>query len=192
MLLMPGSALALLKQTPSAGMGPFYPLTKPPETDADLSLVAGKRALGQVIEISGRVFDFRGNPISGAEVKIWQANAAGRYAHPADTNTAPLDPNFQGAGQLTTDRLGRYRFVTIKPGAYPLGDGLPPRPPHIHLDVQGNDSTLITQMLFPGEALNASDLIIPSFKRAALTAREVDMGTDGARRFEWNVALDGG
>ena len=62
-----------------------------------------------------------GKPLRGQLVEIWQANAAGRYAHTVDDHEAPLDPNFTGAGRCLTDDDGRYRFVTIKPGAYPWG-----------------------------------------------------------------------
>ena len=190
MLLMPGSAFAQLRRTPHVNLGPFYPLAKPDEVDADLSLVKGrKRALGQLIEVSGRVLDLRGRPVPRAQLELWQANAAGRYTHPADPNPAPLDPNFQGYGLLRTDRLGRYRFVSIKPAPYPDPTGSF-RAPHIHLDVRSARSRLVTQMLFPGEALNKTDRITALADRSQLTAWDLGMGADGARRFGWDIILD--
>jgi protocatechuate 3,4-dioxygenase beta subunit len=188
MLVAPGDALALLAVTPRATMGPFYPNAKPVEQDADLSLLRGRRALGELIEVTGRVLDDRGNPLPGTRVEIWQANAAGRYAHARDSNPAPLDPNFQGFGWLTTDRLGRYRFVSVKPGPYPAGGALP-RPPHIHLAIQGSRDRLVTQMIFPGEPLNETDDVIASGDRARLTARQLGSRADGAQRLGWDIIL---
>ena len=189
-LLLPRRALAELSATPSAVLGPFYPLTKPAEQDADLSLLKGhKRAIGQLIEVSGRVLDVNGNAVSGARIEIWQANAAGRYSHPADDNPAPLDPNFQGYGLLRADRLGRYRFVSIKPGGYPAGDD-PPRPPHIHVEIQSTRQRRITQMLFPNEPLNDTDAAIPADVRPPLIAQDIGTGGDGAHRYVWDVILN--
>ena len=190
-LLSPASALAALRPTPAAIKGPFYPLVLPPERDFDLSLLKGRRAVGQLVEISGRLLDARGKPLGGALIEIWQANAAGRYAHRRDPNPAPLDPNFQGYGQLRTDSRGNYRFLTIKPGAYPDGDGSP-RPPHIHVQVAARRSPLVTQMIFPNEPLNERDDVIPAKDRARLTARDLGKGAGGAQRFGWDIILDRG
>jgi protocatechuate 3,4-dioxygenase, beta subunit len=189
-LLSPSSALAALRPTPRAIKGPFYPLALPPERDSDLSLLQGRRrALGELIEVSGRLLDIRGNPLGGALVEIWQANAAGRYAHRSDPNPAPLDPNFQGYGQLRTDRGGHYRFLTIRPGAYPIGDGAPPRPPHIHVQIAASTGRLVTQMIFPGEPLNATDAVIAAADRERLTARGLGTAAGGARRFGWDIVV---
>jgi protocatechuate 3,4-dioxygenase, beta subunit len=107
----------------------------------------------------GRVLNRAGEPLPGATIEIWQANAHGRYTHPSDTNPAPLDPNFNGFALQTTDAEGRYRFKTIKPGSYPTGVDNWLRPPHIHFDVSGKRDRLVTQMYFPGEALNDLDRI---------------------------------
>jgi protocatechuate 3,4-dioxygenase beta subunit len=156
------SAIAALALTPAQTAGPFRPL-RPLESDADLTLVKGAKAHadGQIIQVTGRVLDADGKPIRGAAIEIWQANARGRYDHPRDVNPAPLDPNFQGYAHVLTDEDGRYRFKTVKPGAYPINPMNPTavRTPHIHFDVDRNRKHLVTQMYFPGEALNASDRI---------------------------------
>ena len=77
-----------------------------------------------------------GATLEGARVELWQANAHGRYTHPSDTNPAPLDPNFEGFAVQDTDAEGRYRFKTIKPGAYPATANWM-RPPHLHFEVTG-------------------------------------------------------
>src|SRR4030095_7494357 len=122
------------KLTPEQIMGPFYPVLKPLDRDSDLTRIVGKRghAQGQVIHLTGQVRNSKGEPVRGARIEIWQANAKGRYDHPGDINPAPLDPNFQGFGVGVTDAEGRYRFKTIKPAAYPInplnpGNVRPPR-----------------------------------------------------------------
>jgi protocatechuate 3,4-dioxygenase beta subunit len=151
------------KMTPEQVMGPFYPVLKPLDRDWDLTRIVGKRghAQGQVIHLTGRVINSKGEPVRGAKLEIWQANAKGRYDHPADINPAPLDPNFQGFGVQLTDAEGRYRFKTIKPAAYPINPINPVsmRPPHIHFDISGRKGRLVTQMYFPGEPLNEKDSI---------------------------------
>ncbi len=154
------SAAELLRRTPTQVTGPFYPVEKPLDSDADLTIIKGhkQRAAGQVVHVVGRVRNAAGEPVPGARIEIWQANTHGRYTHPGDSNPAPLDPNFEGFASLTTDEQGRYGFKTIKPGAYPASDGR--RPPHIRFDVTGRRNKLVTQMYFPGEALNDEDLLI--------------------------------
>ena len=98
-----------------------------------------------------------GNPVSGAKLELWQCNAAGRYAHPNDVATAPLDPDFQGFAAISSGRQGEWRITTIKPAGYesPIGH----RTPHIHFDVSGKTHRLITQMYFPGDPLLTLDPI---------------------------------
>ena len=159
-------------------------LTGPPDLapklqpgDANLAMLApGRVALGQLIQVSGRVLDEDGRPVRGAIVELWQANAAGRYFNPLDQRDAPLDPNFVGNGRVRTDSEGRYAFFTIKPGAYPVPDsGRWWRPPHIHFSVLGPSSLsrLVTQMYFPGEPLNAVDRLILSIPDQEAQARLV-------------------
>ena len=130
----------------------------------DLSRSAeGKRAVGQLIWVTGKVCDEDGSPIQGAVLEIWQANSAGKYIHQLDGTDAPLDPNFTGQGRLVTDEEGSYRFLTVKPGAYPVNDtGWWWRPPHIHFSILGMSwmDRYLTQIFFPGEPLNKVDLLL--------------------------------
>ncbi len=100
--------------------------------------------------------DSSGHPVADSLIEIWQANAAGRYAHDQDNHPAPLDPNFTGRGRTLTDKDGFYSFVTIKPGAYPWRNHDNAwRPAHIHFSLFGPAfvTRLITQMYFPGDPL---------------------------------------
>jgi protocatechuate 3,4-dioxygenase beta subunit len=110
----------------------------------------------------GRVVNLQGKPLAGVKLEIWQANTHGRYSHINDSNSAPLDPNFQGYGVQVTDAKGQFRFKTIKPGASPTGLDNWLRPPHIHFYVTGSHEALVTQMYFAGEELNAKDRILQS------------------------------
>jgi protocatechuate 3,4-dioxygenase beta subunit len=178
------------KYTPMTDIGPFYPLVRAADEDNDLTLIgkSGRRAIGQVIEVSGRVLDIKGNPVPHARIELWQANAAGRYAHPSDDNPNPLDPDFQGFAKLTGGADGSYRYTTIKPGAYPDGDNSP-RPPHVHLDVSGAKNRIVTQMIFAGDPLNDTDDVLAGFPRERLTAKALGARADGVRRFGWDVIL---
>ncbi|MEO7660615.1 MAG: protocatechuate 3,4-dioxygenase [Pyrinomonadaceae bacterium] len=184
--------------TPEIQMGPFYPMVKPLDKDADMTMLAGhkKRALGEIVEVVGKVVNGNGDPVNGARIEIWQANAAGRYSHGADTNTAPLDPDFQGFAVVTTDAMGRYRFKTVKPGAYPATPTWK-RPPHIHVDIFGKTDRLVSQMFFPGEDLNEKDSIfleLGSDKAAAL-ASVLPATADiekGAILLNWDIVLNKG
>ena len=155
-----------LRQTPNMVMGPFYPLTKPLDQDADLTMMSGRsgRAQGKIVHLMGRVLSRNGDPVQGAKVEVWQANTHGRYAHPSDPYTAPLDPNFQGFGVQVTDAQGRFRFKTIKPGPYPSLEGTWMRAPHIHFDVSGKRDRKVTQMFFEGEPLNDQDMLFKAIR----------------------------
>jgi len=148
--------------TPAQTKGPFYPVVDQLDKDADLVQVQGHSAAaqGQVILVEGIVTDQACAPVAGILVEIWQACESGRYNHPSDPNTAPLDPNFQYWGKAITDAQGKYKFRTILPGAYPADTDWM-RPPHIHFRISGKGyRELITQMYFAGEALNSKDLIL--------------------------------
>jgi len=150
-----------LRRTPDQILGPFHPGMKTADLSGDLTRVPGRtgRAEGQVLNVMGRVLNIKGEPVREAKLEIWQANRYGRYVHPADRNPAPLDPNFEGFSNLKTDAGGRYKFKTVKPGAYPIGPSAPGimRPPHIHFRFVGQEDELITQMYFEGEPLNEQD-----------------------------------
>jgi len=140
--------------TAESPMGPFFPTGYAGEDDFDLTLLNGRsvRAMGDVIEVSGRVLDRLGNPVRGAKIELWQANANGRYAHSNDTSAGALDPNFQGVARLVTGASGEWRIRTIRPNLYGR------RTRHIHFDVTGRAHRLMSQMYFPEDAAkNASD-----------------------------------
>jgi protocatechuate 3,4-dioxygenase beta subunit len=117
---------------------------------------------GQRIIVSGRVLDETGRAVPNTVMEIWQANAAGRYIHHKDQWDAPHDPDFTGVGRVVTDEKGRYRYVTVRPGAYPWGNHHNAwRPSHIHLSLQGPAfaTRLVTQMYFPDDPLIEIDPI---------------------------------
>ena len=156
------ASAAQLKATPRQTEGPFYPIQAQKDKDFDLTKVEGKEgvAKGEQIHIVGTVVDTEGNPVEDATVDLWQANAAGRYAHPHDKNPAPLDENFQGWAIVPSGKEGGFKFKTIKPGAYPASKKWM-RPPHIHFKVSKRGYVeLTTQMYFPGEKLNETDGIL--------------------------------
>ena len=182
-----------LVATSAQDLGPFYPVLQPTDHDADLTRLKGRKetAIGQPIQVMGRVVDLRGNPIRNAQVELWQCNAAGRYDHPGDrANPAELDPNFQGFARLATDRDGQFRFRSIKPKDYdtPIGR----RTPHIHFDVRGLRERLVTQMYFPGEPLNDGDFLLKNAEpKQGVIGYAIDrMSADPqALAFRWTVVL---
>ena len=181
----------LLGTTGESPMGPFYPLRPPAESDADLTRLSGhaNRARGTVIELTGRVRDLRGNPIAGAQLELWQANAAGRYMHELDPATAPLDPDFQSYARLTTGADGAYRIVTIKPGGYdsPIGH----RTPHLHFDMRGRVHRSIAQMYFPEDAEgNARDTLYRALGAEAGTSLAARDASDPSK-YRWDIVLLG-
>ncbi len=186
-----------LRRTPTQALGPFYPLEPPLDDDADLTLVKGRktRATGQVIHVMGRVLNVAGEPVKGARIEIWQANAHGRYRHPNDDNPAPLDPNFEGFARLSTDAEGRYRFKTIKPSGYPAGAMM--RPAHIHFEVAGHVDRLVTQMYFPGDPLIGNDgILAAAMQNKQLLIAEVrpptrDLEPDSLLA-NWDIVLENG
>jgi protocatechuate 3,4-dioxygenase, beta subunit len=147
-----------LLRTPDQILGPFYPLNGIADRTGDLARSSGRLgpANGEILIVRGHVLTPTGRPVAGARIEIWQANSAGRYRHPSDKTSEPLDPNFDGFAVLTTDQEGGYSFRTVKPGGYrtPHGDM---RPPHIHFLVEFDADRLITQMYFAGEPDNATD-----------------------------------
>jgi protocatechuate 3,4-dioxygenase, beta subunit len=179
--------------------GPLLGEGRVTERDHDLTVQHGGEPLGERIIVEGRVLDGDGRPIPHTLVEVWQANAAGRYRHDGDRHPAPLDPNFSGAGRCLTDGEGRWRFVTVKPGAYPWKNHPNAwRPAHIHFSLFGRSFTqrLITQMYFPGDPLFAFDPILQSVPEAArerLVSRFDPDATvpEWALGYRWDIVLRG-
>jgi protocatechuate 3,4-dioxygenase beta subunit len=144
---------------------------------ADLTRQHKGAPIGQRIIVAGRVLDEYARPVANTVLEIWQANAAGRYIHARDQWNAPIDPNFTGTGRVVTDADGGYRFISVKPGAYPWGNHANAwRPQHIHLSLFGPAfaTRLVTQMYFTGDPLIALDPIanaVPATARERLIAR---------------------
>ena len=155
--------------------------------------------LGERIVVSGQVLNQWGKPQSGILVEIWQANASGRYMHKTDKQDAPLDHNFSGVGRCVTDSDGRYRFYTIKPGAYPWKNHFNAwRPRHIHFSIIGESlaDRLVTQMYFCGDPLIEHDPIFcatPAANRHRLIS-SFDLGiteADFALGYNFDIVLPG-
>ncbi len=193
--------------SPEQVMGPFYPIHKQEDKDANLTHIKdtsptetthlGAIAEGEIIYVKGRVLDQMCKPIFGATVEIWQTNSKGKYMHERDSNPAPLDPNFQGWGKAITDKEGSYAFRTIKPAPYPL-DVLDPelnekRTPHIHFKVtrQGFHE-LITQMYFANEPLNQADILTQMLSPEELSSVTIAPQTLSEKQidvFEFDLVL---
>jgi protocatechuate 3,4-dioxygenase, beta subunit len=157
--------LIILPHTLSEVTGPVYGHGDIAETDNDLTRQHAGEPIGERIVVSGRVLDDNGRAVPHTLIEIWQCNAAGRYRYEVDQHPAPLDPNFSGAGRTMTDERGNYRFLTIKPGAYPWENHPNAwRPAHIHFSMFGTAfaTRLVTQMYFPGDPLFALDPILQS------------------------------
>ena len=190
------AAQTKLKPTGQETLGPFYPVRAPTSHDTDLTHFPGRksgRALGKVIQITGRVLDISGRPLPKAALTAWQANAAGRYTNPVDNNPAPLDPNFLGVVSFAVAADGSYRLRTVKPGAYPEPSGTL-RTPHIHFDVVNGDYRLVTQMYFPGEALNGKDLLLSTLAArhrdpAASICKPITTSEPGLSAFTFDIVL---
>jgi protocatechuate 3,4-dioxygenase, beta subunit len=201
-LRAPSLPLVEPPRTISEMTGPGPALAELVEPDADLTSNAGTGgvALGERIIVTGTLRDAAGDPVPNAVIEIWQANAAGRYLHDDDRHDAPLDPNFTGIGRCLTDETGAYRFLSVRPGAYPWGNHLNAwRPSHVHLSIFGPSFSdrLVTQMYFPGDPLQAIDPIFNAVPdpaaRDRLVARYDHQVTepDWALGFRFDVRLAG-
>jgi protocatechuate 3,4-dioxygenase beta subunit len=156
----PTKPLVMPPQTLSEVTGPLFGHDAVRPEEADLTAQHAGEPIGERMIVTGRVLDESGSPIPDALIEIWQANAAGRYRHATDAHDAPLDPNFTGCGRVVSDSAGRYRFKTIKPGAYPWRNHYNAwRPAHIHLSIFGHGflQRLVTQFYFPGDPLLEHD-----------------------------------
>jgi len=164
-LRSPTKPLVIIPHTLSELTGPVYGHETVRDNDSDLTIQHKGEPLGERIIVHGHVRDEGGRGVPNTLLEVWQANACGRYIHVVDQHPAPLDPNFTGAGRAQTDAEGYYRFITIKPGAYPWGNHPNAwRPAHIHFSVVGYSfvSRIVTQMYFPGDPLFAYDPIFNS------------------------------
>jgi protocatechuate 3,4-dioxygenase beta subunit len=170
------------------------------ETDHDLTRQHADEPQGQRITVSGRVLDEDGRPVPHTLVEVWQTNAAGRYRHVKDDHPAPLDPNFDGSGRTMTDADGRYRFVTIKPGAYPWRNHPNAwRPAHIHFSLFGESflTRLVTQMYFPDDPLIPLDPVMKSVtdapaRRRLISKFDINLTQpEWALAFTWDIVLRG-
>jgi protocatechuate 3,4-dioxygenase beta subunit len=181
----------LLPQTPTELTGPLFGAGRVGALDHDLTRQHDGEPLGERIVVHGRVIEDDGRPLPGTLIEAWQANASGRYRHAVDRHPAPLDPNFTGAGRCLTDAEGRFRFVTIRPGAYPWGNHENAwRPAHIHFSVFGRAfaQRLVTQMYFPGDPLFAHDPIFNSVRDPAARERLIAVFDLEATEPEWALA----
>jgi len=196
----PKQPLVALAQTLTELTGPLLGdgLVKP--GDADLTRQSAGEPLGERIIVAGRVLEEGGRPVPDTLVELWQCNSGGRYFHEADRHPAPLDPNFTGLGRCLTDAEGRYRFVTIKPGAYPWGNHHNAwRPAHIHFSLFGRAFTqrLVTQMYFPGDPLFGQDPIFnsvrdPRARERMICAFDPDSTVpEWALAYRWDIVLRG-
>jgi protocatechuate 3,4-dioxygenase beta subunit len=180
--------------------GALIPASFVASAENDLTAHGKSAPLGEKMIVTGRLLDADGKAIRRSLVEIWQANASGRYAHPGDTHDAPHDPNFLGIGRTFTDDDGWYRFVTVKPGAYPWQNhAFAWRPQHIHFSLLGNAPVqrLVTQMYFPGDPLLEIDPVYNSVPDAAARRRMIaslalQSGVEGiALGYRFDIVLAG-
>ena len=196
----PTRPLVPMPLTLSELTGPVYGHDGIRPGDDDLTKQHAGEPLGERILVHGRVLDEDGRPVPNTLVEIWQANACGRYIHKRDQHPAPLDANFTGAGRTATDAQGRYKFITVKPGAYPWGNHSNAwRPAHIHFSLFGHSflCRLVTQMYFPGDPLMVFDPIFNSVADEKARARMIsrfDLAAtvpDWALAYEFDIVLRG-
>ena len=174
--------------TPSQTVGPFFHIGL--ERIAVSNLAAG--VTGKPIEIMGRVLDGDGQPVIDALVELWQADAHGKYVHPEDTQSKPLQTRFKGYGRIATDANGAFRFTTIKPGAVPGPNDLL-QAPHIAVNIfmRGLLKHLVTRIYFPDEPGNDDDAILNRVspdRRATLIAKAA---TGNPALLTWDIVLQG-
>jgi protocatechuate 3,4-dioxygenase alpha subunit len=159
-------------------------------TGLNTDRIARPGVKGERVVIRGRLVDGAGAGVSDGLIEVWQANAAGKYAHPDDRQKKALEQGFRGFGRIPTDAKGRFRFSTVKPGGVP-GPAGKPQAPHLSVTVfmRGLLKQLSTRIYFPGDAANAQDpllLRVPAARRATLVARRKAKGV-----LEWNIVLQG-
>ena len=182
------------------GPGPYISRVVPEDADLTRNSGTGGEAIGQRIIVTGRVLDENGTPIPNTLLEVWQANASGRYFHERDQWPGPLDPNFIGMGRCLTNEQGEYRFLTIRPGAYPWKNHYNAwRPAHIHFSVFGPNmlSRLVTQMYFADDPLHNLDPImssVPAGKAREHLIASYDHNVteqEWALGYRWDIVLGG-
>ena len=184
----PSLPLIALPHTASEMSSPVSGLNPIGATSTDLTRHFAEEPQGERIIVAGRVMDEDGRGVPNALVEIWQANAAGRYRHSRDRHAAPVDPNFLGAGRMMSDDKGDYRFVSIKPGAYPWRNHHNAwRPAHIHFSLFGPAlvTRLVTQMYFPNDPLIPLDPILNGIPDADARERLVSSFDLSLTEPEW-------
>ncbi len=188
----PTKPLVTIPHTLSELTGPVFGHDAAQPGDEDLTRQHQGEPNGERIIVHGRVLDEDARPVPHTLVEIWQANACGRYVHVVDQHPAPLDPNFTGAGRTVTDQDGTYKFITVRPGAYPWGNHHNAwRPSHIHFSLFGHAfvSRLVTQMYFPGDPLFPFDPIFNSVTDEAARNRMVSAFDLDATIPGWAIAF---
>jgi protocatechuate 3,4-dioxygenase, beta subunit len=181
-----------LRQELTEVTGPLLGQERVVPLDSDLTQQHDYEPIGQRIIVSGRVLDSDGRAVPDTLIEIWQANAAGRYRHEVDRWPAPLDANFSGLGRTMTDSEGRYRFTTIKPGAYPWSNHYNAwRPAHIHFSLFGRAfvQRLVTQMYFPDDPLFFQDPILNAIPDEAARRRLVADYDHDVTEAEWALGF---
>ncbi len=160
------------------------------------NVLTGSETLGERIRLEGRVLDGLGAPCRDILLEIWQANAAGRYAHPADTQDRALDPAFRGWGRTGTDfETGLWVFETVKPGPVIGRCGFKDMAPHVNLWLvaRGINIGLSTRVYFADEPANADDpvlrMIDPPVRRETLLARREERA--GGVVYVFDIRLQG-
>jgi protocatechuate 3,4-dioxygenase, alpha subunit len=183
--------------TPSQTVGPFFSIgltAKPSERSAVIgNTLVARDAAGERIRIEGRVVDGDGRPVNDALLEIWQADAAGRYVHPADAGALP-NATFQGLGRAGTDAQGGFWFATIKPGRVLASDGTT-QAPHIVMAVfaRGMLRQQYTRIYFADDPANADDpvlALVPPDRRTTLLAKPQVRGADLVYGFDVHLQGD--
>jgi protocatechuate 3,4-dioxygenase, alpha subunit len=176
-----------LRATASQTVGPYFAIGLDPLL---IDEIAPAGIPGRRVTIAGRVLDGDEVPVTDALLELWQADAAGRYAHPEDRQHLAVDPRFRGFGRVSTDAGGAFRFSTIVPGRVAGPDGTA-QAPHIVVGVfmRGLLRQLVTRIYFPDDAAHAEDpvlALVSADRRATLVAR-----AEADDAFTWNVILQG-
>lgn len=179
----------MAQPTPSQTVGPFFHLGL---EQLNRNVLVGPGVAGRPITVQGRVLDGDGQPVPDAQLETWQADAAGKYAHPEDPDGTSADPSFNGFSRIPTDENGFFRLTTIKPGPVPAANGTP-QAPHIVVVVfsRGLLKPLITRIYFPDDPANDHDPVlnlVPAERRTTLIAKHAAGAED---LLEWNVVLQG-